>query len=55
MAQLVEENKSLWRMKEKYKQDAGKCPECSALWERLVKEKEEQARLLEEMLKMHQK
>lgn len=40
MAQLVEENKSLWRIKNKYLTDAGDNLESQAAWQKLVDQKE---------------
>lgn len=41
MAQMVEENKSLWRIKDKYLTDSMDCPECQAFFQKLAQKKEE--------------
>ncbi len=40
MNQLVQEHKSLWRIKNDYMKDSKDCPECTTLWKKLEKEKE---------------
>ncbi|MCH8049174.1 hypothetical protein IH979_00485 [Patescibacteria group bacterium] len=39
--QLVQEHKSLWRINQNYKNDAGDCADCTGLWDKLAKQKEE--------------
>jgi hypothetical protein len=51
--QLVEEQKSLWRIKQNYKKDAEACPSCTEYWKNLEKEKEEQVKKLQHMVKEH--
>jgi glycosyltransferase involved in cell wall biosynthesis len=46
MAQLVEEHKSLYRIKKMYKVDAKQCKECKIFWEKLEKDKEDHIREL---------
>jgi hypothetical protein len=41
MNQLVEEHKSLWRIKNKYVADAGNCAQCNEMWGRLIQDKED--------------
>lgn len=53
MTQLVQENKSLWRIKKQYQKDAGKCKDCTAFWKKMVKDKESHIEELEEMIKAH--
>jgi hypothetical protein len=53
MAQIVEENKSLWRIKNMYKKDASGCEKCKTLWDKLEKDKEDHIRELEEIIKTH--
>ena len=53
MKQLVQENKSLWRIKNNYIKDAGSCNECSTFWERLEKDKEEHIEELTALVKKH--
>ena len=53
MEQLTTENKSLWRIKNNYKNDASSsnCGECKKFWEELEKDKEEHIKRLNELLK----
>jgi hypothetical protein len=53
MAQIVEENKSLWRIKKMYKKDASGCKQCQTLWDKLEKDKEDHIRELEVIIKTH--
>ena len=53
MAQIVEEHKSLWRIKNMYKKDASGCNQCQAFWDKLEKDKEDHIRELEEIIKTH--
>jgi hypothetical protein len=53
MAQIVEENKSLWRIKHSYGKDAGECGECTAFWDDMIKDKTKHIEELLEMLKKH--
>lgn len=55
MAQLTEENQSLWRIKKHYKDDAGDCEVCAGFWEKMEKDKEEHIREISGMLKEHLK
>jgi hypothetical protein len=40
MTQLVQEQKSLWRIKDEYMKDAGKDKELKAFWSEVAAEKE---------------
>lgn len=51
--QLTQEHKSLWRIKERYLEDAGDCSDCRAFWERMQKDKEEHITELTNLLKKH--
>lgn len=51
--QLAEEHKSLWRIKEMYKKDAGDCVDCQAFWEKIEKNKGENIEELYTLLKSH--
>ncbi len=53
MEQLVEESKSLSRIKEYYKDDSAHCEECVDIWKRLEDQKEENIKELEEILEEH--
>jgi len=53
MKQLVQENKSLWRIKNDYKKDAGTCVECSTFWKKMEKDKEDHVAELTGLIKKH--
>jgi len=53
MAQMVEENQSLWRIKNAYKKDAAACGECQDFWSKMESEKENKIRELGELIKSH--
>ena len=55
MEQLTVESKSLWRIKNNYKNDANAsdCGECRKFWEDLEKDKEAHIRRLNELIKAH--
>jgi hypothetical protein len=55
MNQMVQESKTLWRIKKHYKENAKECPRCQNLWRKLEKEKESHLKELEELLKEHLK
>lgn len=50
MAQLTEENQSLWRIKNNYKKDATDDKEAMDFWNDLEKDKQTQIRKLTELL-----
>lgn len=51
MEQLLVENKSLWRIKNNYKADAGMDDETRQVWTRIEKDKEDLVRILKERVK----
>ncbi len=53
MKQLVQENKSLWRIKKHYMEDAEGCEECQSFWKKLEEDKDAHVKELEEMIKKH--
>lgn len=53
MNQLVEEQKSLWRIKNMYQKDAGDCAECGSFWEKMETDKEEHIQDLLSLIKGH--
>jgi len=53
MEQIVDESKSLWRISERYKQDAGDCAKCQAFWDKLEKDKEDHIKELRGLIKTH--
>lgn len=55
MNQLVQENKSLWRIKKDYAKDAGSCKECKTFWKKMIKDKEDHIMELSDMIKKHLK
>lgn len=52
-AQLAEESKSLWRIKNMYKKDAGDCAKCQRFWEKMEQDKEEHIAEIQQLLKEH--
>ena len=53
MEQLLEESKSLWRIRNSYKQDASNCNECADFWDKLIVDKEDHIKELEKLIKPH--
>ena len=53
LMQATQEHKSLWRIKDSYKNDAQECADCVEFWNRLEKDKEGHVAELESMLKKH--
>ncbi len=49
----TEESRSLWRLKNVYKEDSSHCEECKKLCEELITTKEEQVEKLKELVKKH--
>ncbi len=53
MSQLVEEHRSLWRIKSDYKGDAQHCKECVDFWNKLEQDKEQHIADLTRLIKAH--
>ena len=53
MKQLVQESKSLRRIKNNYKSDAPDCADCSAFWTKMEKDKEDHVKELTALVKKH--
>lgn len=53
MSQMIEEHRSLWRLKKYYVKDAKNCKKCKELWQKLLKEKNEHIKRISEILKAH--
>lgn len=53
LKQLVQESKSLWRIKNNYMNDAGDCEDCKNLWKEIMEQKEAHAQKIEEIVKKH--
>lgn len=51
MEQLLVENKSLWRIRNNYKNDSGTDNETRQVWNRIEKDKEDLVRILKEKVK----
>lgn len=51
--QLTQEHKSLWRIINMYKKDAGGCVKCAAFWEKMEKDKEGHVEELRGLIKDH--
>ncbi len=55
MAQIVQESKSLWRIRNEYKRDAEACDKCHELYADLERQKEDNLRRMEAILRDHLK
>jgi hypothetical protein len=53
LEQAVEESKSLWRIRYKYKKDAEQCTRCIDFWDMLEKDKEDHIKELQALIKTH--
>ena len=53
ISQLVEEHKSLWRIKNSYISDAGDCNSCQKFWKKMEQDKEDHIRELTGLIKNH--
>ena len=53
MTQMVEEHKSLYRIKNMYKKDSKDCKECLDFWNKLEKDKEDHIRELQALISPH--
>jgi len=53
MMQAVDEHKSIYRIKNMYKEDAKNCKQCQALWEQLEKDKEAHIQQIQNILMNH--
>jgi len=53
MKQMVQEHKSLWRIKNHYLEDSRDCEECQNFWNKLAEDKEKHIKELEELIKKH--
>jgi hypothetical protein len=51
--QLAQENKSLWRIKKLYKEDAASCGQCQDFWRKMEEEKEKYVEELRALIKTH--
>jgi hypothetical protein len=52
---MVEEHKSVWRIKNMYKKDALECATCREFWDKMEKDKEGHIKSLEKLIKDHLK
>ncbi|MEK7575707.1 MAG: hypothetical protein AAB491_01305 [Patescibacteria group bacterium] len=53
MKQLVQENKSLWRIKKNYLKDSKNCKDCKNFWKKMEKDKERHVKEMEKMIRKH--
>ncbi len=53
LEQIVEESKSLWRIRQSYKQDAGAFGDCLNFWNKLEMDKEQHINDLRMLIKSH--
>jgi hypothetical protein len=52
-AQLVEDHRSLWRMRDQYANDAGECSKCREIWEKMAKSRAQELAAMTELLREH--
>jgi hypothetical protein len=55
MSQIVEDHRSIWRMRDMYENDSGECGECRELWKKLAEDREAETNLMIRVLKEHLK
>ncbi len=53
LSQLVQDRRSIYRIQKYYLKDVKNCKICSNFWKTLLKQKEEEARKILEILKNH--
>lgn len=53
MLQLVQEQKSLWRIKNSYMKDHDNCSDCKVFWEKMLADKESHTEELMQLIKAH--
>lgn len=51
--QYVTEHKTLYRIKNMYRKDAGDCKNCLKFWDKLEKDKKDHVEELEKLIKDH--
>lgn len=51
--QLTQEQKSLWRIKNHYRNDAGDCADCKEFWNKMEKDKEDHVAEISALIKKH--
>ncbi|GBD34663.1 hypothetical protein HRbin35_00399 [bacterium HR35] len=52
-SQIVQNRRSIYRIRKFYLKDATRCQRCKDLWQKILKNKEEETKLLIEVLKAH--
>jgi len=52
-SQLVQDRRSIYRIKKYYLKDAVKCKKCKELWQKILKNKEDETKMILEVLKEH--
>jgi hypothetical protein len=53
MNQLVQEHKSLWRIKNHYQSESGGCEECLAFWKKMEEDKSSHIEELKGLVSKH--
>lgn len=53
MNQLVEEHKSLWRIKNHYQNESGNCVDCKDFWKKMEEDKESHIDELLNLIREH--
>lgn len=53
MSQIVEDHRSLWRIRDTYENDSGECRQCREMWKRLADSREAELNEMIDLLKAH--
>lgn len=53
MTQLIEENRSLWRIEKYYQENRENCDDCGELWQDMIKVKSDWIKQLEKLSAKH--
>jgi len=53
MLQLTQEQKSIWRVRKYYINDAGSCEECRNFWTKFLQQKEDNVNEIRGLIKKH--
>ena len=53
MSQIVEDHRSLWRMRDLYENNSGECAECRELWRGMASSREAELKNMIEILRRH--
>lgn len=53
LSQIVQNRRSIYRIKKYYLKDAGKCKKCKEVWQKILKNKENETQILLNLIKEH--